>query len=135
MRYVWYADWQQVCNSTEKFYQSPIFIVGGWPWRLSLVRDEGWLGISLTVSKRARQLPKGWRMNASFAVDIKNVCTHSSHAIIVAACCSCRLNHLQADPKKVSASMQHSDAQLDEAYAFAFASVFVFVLFDGNRSN
>lgn len=92
MRYVWYADWQQVCNSTEKFYQSPIFIVGGWPWRLSLVRDEGWLGISLTVSKRARQLPKGWRMNASFAVDIKN-----------------------ADPKKVSASMQHSDAQLDEA--------------------
>jgi hypothetical protein len=78
MRYVWYADWQQVCSSTEKFYQSPIFIVGGWPWRLSLVRDEGWLGISLTVSKRARQLPKGWRMNASFAVDIKNVLTHAS---------------------------------------------------------
>jgi len=128
MRYVWYADWQQVCNSTEKFYQSPIFIVGGWPWRLSLVRDEGWLGISLTVSKRARQLPKGWRMNASFAVDIKNVCVHIP--LIVATHWLFLSTHLQppsqADPKKVSASMQHSDAQLDEAYAFAFRFRFRF---------
>lgn len=32
MRYVWHADWSQVCSSTDKFFQSPIFLVGGWPW-------------------------------------------------------------------------------------------------------
>jgi hypothetical protein len=106
MRYVWYADWQQVCSSTEKFYQSPIFIVGGWPWRLSLVRDEGWLGISLTVSKRARQLPKGWRMNASFAVDIKNVHARFLHTLSLSlshACCVEELcSHRFISPPSVS---------------------------------